>query len=93
MADHRLELLSGARTALSRQLSATCSSRGRSAGVDLLRRTFTKRGAATWLVPFATPLDGILDVQVTLPRGGLHEVALLWAGSPNRAGEGPLVVG
>ena len=44
-----------------------------------LRRTFTKRGAATWLIPLATPLDGILDVEVALPRGGLHEVALLSA--------------
>ncbi len=44
-----------------------------------LRRTFTKRGAATWLIPLATPLDGILDVQVALPPGGLHEVALLSA--------------
>ena len=45
---------------------------------QVLRRTF-KRGAATWLVPLATPLDGILDVRVALPRGGLHEVALLSA--------------
>ena len=44
---------------------------------QVLRRTFTKRGAAAWLVPLTTPLDGILDVQVRLPRGGLHEVALL----------------
>ena len=46
---------------------------------QVLRRTFSKRGAAAWLVPLATPLDGILDVQVALPRGGLHEVALLSA--------------
>ena len=46
---------------------------------QVLRRTFTKRGAAAWLVPLSTPLDGILDVQVALPRGGLHEVALLSA--------------
>lgn len=44
-----------------------------------LRRTFTKGGAPAWLVPLATPLDGLLDVQVRLPRGGLHEVALLSA--------------
>ena len=46
---------------------------------QVLRRTFTKRGATAWLVPIATPLDGILDVQVALPRGGLHEIALLSA--------------
>lgn len=44
---------------------------------QVLRRSFTKRGTSTWLVPLATPLDGILDVQVALPRGGLHEVALV----------------
>lgn len=46
-------------------------------GRQVLRRSFTKLGTSTWVVPLATPLDGILDVQVTLPRGGLHEVTLL----------------
>jgi len=46
---------------------------------QVLRRAFTRRGPATWLVPLATPLDGILDVRVALPRGGLHEVTLLAA--------------
>jgi type IV secretory pathway TrbD component len=32
-----------------------------------------------WLIALSTPLDGLLDFTVTLPRNGLHEVALLAA--------------
>ncbi|HET8968673.1 MAG TPA: hypothetical protein VFN06_04540 [Gaiellaceae bacterium] len=56
---------------------------------QVLRRTFTKGGAPTWLLPLATPLDGILDVQVRLPRGGLHEVELVTSDRKTVLQKGP----
>ncbi len=42
-----------------------------------VRRSVAK--SRTWWVPLSTPLDGSLTVTATLPRGGLHEVALVGA--------------
>jgi hypothetical protein len=41
------------------------------------RPVFTAKGKKVWTVPLRTQLDGILDVAVTLPRNGLHEIVLL----------------
>jgi hypothetical protein len=43
----------------------------------VFRRSFTARAKRVWLNELSTPLDGLLDIRVTLPRNGLHEVALL----------------
>jgi hypothetical protein len=40
-------------------------------------KRFTRRGTRVWTVPLATPLDGSLDVTVSLPRGGLYTASLL----------------
>jgi hypothetical protein len=42
------------------------------------RRQLTRRGQVWW-VPLSTALDGSLQITVTVPRGGLHEVALVGA--------------
>jgi len=41
------------------------------------RRVFGKGTKKVWWIPVATPLDGNLKVSATLPRNGLHEVALV----------------
>lgn len=45
------------------------------------RRVFGKRTKKVWWIPLSTPLDGELTLSATLPRNGLHEVALV---APNR---------
>jgi hypothetical protein len=40
-------------------------------------RVFGKRTPKVWWIPVATPLDGDLRVNATLPDGGTHEVALV----------------
>jgi hypothetical protein len=45
----------------------------------VFRRTFSAGGKRVWPIALTTPLDGLLDVTVALPRNGLHEVALLTA--------------
>jgi hypothetical protein len=40
------------------------------------RRTFGGRATRPWWIRLATPLDGDLRLTATVPRGGLHEVAL-----------------
>jgi hypothetical protein len=45
----------------------------------VLRRAVARN--RTWWVPLTTPLDGTLEVRVTLPRGGQHAVSLV---APNR---------
>jgi hypothetical protein len=45
------------------------------------RRVFGKRTKKVWLIPLPTPLDGELTLSATLPRNGLHEIALV---APNR---------
>jgi hypothetical protein len=48
------------------------------AGTRTAARKRLRAGASpTWLVPLATPLDGLVELTVTLPRGGLHDVTLL----------------
>ncbi|MEX0849965.1 MAG: hypothetical protein WD015_00540 [Gaiellaceae bacterium] len=42
-------------------------------------RTFGKKTKRVWLIPLQTPLDGDLALTATLPKGGLHEVALVSA--------------
>jgi len=49
---------------------------------SVFRRSFPKNAKKAWLIPLPTPLDGDLVLNVTLPRGGLHEVALV---SSNRS--------
>jgi hypothetical protein len=45
------------------------------------KTSFTRRFTATskrvWRIPLATPLDGGLRIHVSLPRSGLHDVALV----------------
>jgi hypothetical protein len=41
------------------------------------RRVFGKNTKRAWLIPMQTPLDGQLTLSATLPRNGLHEVALV----------------
>lgn len=43
------------------------------------RRVFGKRTKKVWLIPLPTPLDGELTLSATLPRAGVHEVALVSA--------------
>jgi hypothetical protein len=45
------------------------------------RRVFGKKTKKVWWIPVQTPLDGELTLSATLPRNGLHEVALV---APNR---------
>jgi hypothetical protein len=45
------------------------------------RRVFGKNTKKVWWIPVQTPLDGELTLSATLPRSGLHEVALV---APNR---------
>lgn len=42
-----------------------------------LKRVFSNRGKRVWTIPLETPLDGTLDITVTLPKNGLHDVLLL----------------
>lgn len=37
----------------------------------------TARRKSVWRIPLVTPLDGAVEITVSLPRGGLHEVALV----------------
>jgi hypothetical protein len=41
------------------------------------RRVFAKGTKKVWWIPVQTPLDGELRLSATLPRDGLHEVALV----------------
>jgi hypothetical protein len=41
------------------------------------RRVFGKRTSKTWWIPVSTPLDGELQLNATVPKGGLYEVALV----------------
>jgi hypothetical protein len=41
------------------------------------RRVFGKGTKKVWWIPVQTPLDGELTLSATLPRSGLHEVALV----------------
>jgi hypothetical protein len=45
------------------------------------RRVFGARTKKVWWIPLGTPLDGELTLSATVPRNGLHEVALV---APNR---------
>ncbi len=42
-------------------------------------RVFGRRTAKVWWVPVPTPLDGDYRLNVTVPNGGAHEVALVAA--------------
>ncbi|MBA2641495.1 MAG: hypothetical protein H0U82_01045 [Actinobacteria bacterium] len=44
----------------------------------VVRRNLTRKGQVWW-IPVSTPLDGSLSITVTVPRGGLHEAALVAA--------------
>jgi hypothetical protein len=59
------------------------------------RTRFTSTTKRVWIVPLKTPLDGGIEITVSLPRNGLHDVALLgndrrvlstglWAGSTQK---------
>lgn len=41
------------------------------------KKLFAKKTPKVWWIPLATPLDGNLRITAALPRGGLHEVALV----------------
>jgi hypothetical protein len=41
------------------------------------KNRFTSKGKRMWTVPLTTPLDGSAEITVSLPKGGLHEVALV----------------
>jgi hypothetical protein len=43
------------------------------------RRTLGRTARTVWLLPIRTPLDGLLQATVTVPRSGTHEVTLLTA--------------
>jgi hypothetical protein len=45
------------------------------------RRVFGKKTRKVWWISVQTPLDGELTLSATVPRNGLHEVALV---APNR---------
>jgi hypothetical protein len=42
-------------------------------------RSFTKRGRRAWVIPLSTPLDGSLEITVSLPKNGLQDVSLIGA--------------
>ena len=46
---------------------------------SVFRRSFAKGAKKAWLIPLPTPLDGDLVLTATLPRDGLHDVALVSA--------------
>ena len=41
------------------------------------RTRFTVKSKRVWTIPLATPLDGALEITVSVPRGALHQVALV----------------
>jgi hypothetical protein len=47
--------------------------------VSKYTRTFGKSTKRVWWIPLQTPLDGDIALTATLPKGGLHEVALVSA--------------
>jgi hypothetical protein len=42
-------------------------------------RAFGKRTPKAWVIPLSAALDGDLRISATLPKGGMHEVALVGA--------------
>jgi hypothetical protein len=52
------------------------------------RHRFTTKGKRLWLMPVATPLDGDLSITISLPKGGIHDVALV-----DRASKATLATG
>ena len=46
---------------------------------SVFRRSFAKGAKKSWFIPVPTPLDGDLVLNATLPRNGLHEIALVAA--------------
>jgi hypothetical protein len=42
-----------------------------------LAHRFGKKGKRVWSIPISTPLDGSLAIAISLPKGGLHDVALV----------------
>jgi len=49
------------------------------AQTSVSRRTYGKTTKKVWWIPLRTPLDGDLAITASLPRGGVHEVALVGA--------------
>ena len=47
----------------------------------VFRHRFAQKTKRVWTVQIGTPLDGLLDVTVTLPKNGLQDVVLLDGGS------------
>src|SRR5439155_25952437 len=43
----------------------------------LFRKSFARRGKRVWTLALSTPLDGSLELDVTLPRGGFYGAMLL----------------
>jgi hypothetical protein len=43
----------------------------------VLRHAFTKRRPRAWTIPLSTPLDGKVEIMLTVPRNGLQDVALV----------------
>lgn len=41
------------------------------------RNRFAAGGKRLWTIPLATPLDGTAEINISLPRGALHKVALV----------------
>lgn len=41
------------------------------------RTRFKRQGKRVWTIQLSTPRDGMLDVTVSLPKNGLHDVVLL----------------
>jgi hypothetical protein len=44
---------------------------------NVLRRRFTRKNKRVWTIPLSTPLDGALDVTVSLPKASLFDVTLV----------------
>ena len=41
------------------------------------RTRFTRSSRKSWTIPLETPRDGAIRIEITLPRGGLHDAVLL----------------
>jgi hypothetical protein len=43
----------------------------------VLRHTFTRKSPRSWTIPLSTPLDGSVEIMLTVPRNGLQDVTLV----------------
>jgi hypothetical protein len=43
----------------------------------VLGHAFTRKSPRSWTIPLSTPLDGSVEIMLTVPRNGLQDVTLV----------------